>query len=38
MYSANMKDSENTDRWLAALSSSIVHYYWIWTKGFENQS
>ena len=25
MYSANVKDSENDDRWLAALSSSIVH-------------
>ena len=25
MYSANMKDSKNSDRWLAALSSSIVH-------------
>ena len=22
---ANVKDSENADRWLAALSSSIVH-------------
>ena len=32
MYSANVKDSENGDRWLAALSSSIVHLYWIWTK------
>ena len=25
MYSDNVKDSENADRWLAALSSSIVH-------------
>ena len=25
MYSANVKDSENADRWLAALSFSIVH-------------
>ena len=25
MYSANVKNSENPDRWLAALSSSIVH-------------
>ena len=25
MYSANMEDSENADRWLAAISSSIVH-------------
>ena len=25
MYTANVKDSENADRWLAALSSSIVH-------------
>ena len=25
MYSAYVKDSEKTDRWLAALSSSIVH-------------
>ena len=24
-YSANLKDSENVDRWLAVLSSSIVH-------------
>ena len=30
-YSTNVKDSENTDRWLAVLSSSIVHKYWIWT-------
>ena len=32
MYSAYVKDSENADRWLAALSSSIVHLYWIWTQ------
>ena len=25
IYSDNVKDSENTDRWLAGLSSSIVH-------------
>ena len=25
MYIANVKDSENTDRWLAALSSAIVN-------------
>ena len=25
MYITNVKDSENADRWLAALSSSIVH-------------
>ena len=25
MYSTNVKDSENADRWLAALFSSIVH-------------
>ena len=25
MYSANVKDSENADRWLAALFYSIVH-------------
>ena len=25
MYSANVKDSENADRWLAALTSSIIH-------------
>ena len=25
MYSASVKDSENADLWLAALSSSIVH-------------
>ena len=31
MYSANVKDSENADRWLAALSSSVVHQCWIWT-------
>ena len=24
-YSANVKDSENGDRWLAALFSAIVH-------------
>ena len=32
MYSANVKDSENADRWFAALSCSIVQKYWIWTK------
>ena len=25
MYSANVNDSENDDRWLSVLSSSIVH-------------
>ena len=25
MYSANLKDSKNADRWLAALSTSIAH-------------
>ena len=25
MYSANVKDTENADRWLAALSFFIVH-------------
>ena len=32
MYSANVKDNENADRWLATLSSSIVHQYWNWTE------